>query len=164
MSASSARSAERAIRFKHTYTVRVRARDGAQNWGPWAAGPLIVPKLFQETSTHLKFSKSWKTSKSSTASGGKTKYSTKKGATATFTFTGRAFALVAPKSGSRGKVKVYVDGVFKSTVDLHRSRGLAKVVVATGSWATSGPHTVKLVVAGTRGHARVDVDAIAILR
>jgi subtilisin family serine protease len=162
--ASSARSTERAIRFRHTYTVRVRARDAAQNWGPWAAGPLIVPKLFQETSTHLKFSKGWKTSKSSTASGGKTRSATRRGATATFTFTGRAFAVVAPKSRSRGKVKVYVDGVLKATVNLYRSRGLAKVLVATGSWATAGPHTVKLVVAGTRGHPRVDVDAIAILR
>jgi subtilisin family serine protease len=164
VSASAARTTERAIRFKHTYTVRVRARDGAQNWGPWAAGSLIVPKLFQETSTHLKYSKGWKSSKSSTASGGKTKYATKKGATATFTFTGRAFALVAPKSRGRGKVKVYVDGVFKATVDLHRTKGLAKVLVATGSWATPGLHSVKFVVSGTKGHARFDIDAIAILR
>ena len=163
VSSTTARHADRLLKFGHTYTFRVRARDGARNWGPTAAGPLLAPKLYQETSTRLKYSSGWKSSKSSTASGGKSKYATRKGASATFTFTGRAYALVAAKSSGRGKFRLYVDGVFRSTIDLHRSKGLARVLVATGSWATSGPHSVKLVVAGTKGHARVDVDAFAIL-
>lgn len=158
------RTAERTLKFGHSYMFRVRARDGAGNWGPWANGPLFRPTLYQETSAHLRFTKSWKTSTSSTASGGRTKFSSKKGATATFTFTGRAYALVAPKSSGRGKVKLYVDGVFKSTIDLHRSKGLARVLVATGSWASVGAHTLKLVVVGTHGHARVDVDGFVVLR
>ena len=162
--ATTARTTERAVKFGHAYMFRVRARDGTGNWGPWANGPLIRPALYQESSARLTFSKSWKTSKSSSASGGKTKQSSKKGATARFTFTGRAYALVAPKSSGRGKVKLYVDGVFKSTIDLHRSKGLARVLVATGSWATAGTHTVKLVVVGTRGHPRVDVDGFVVLR
>ncbi len=164
VSSTKARATARAIKFGRTYTFRVRARDGAHNWGPWTTGPLIVPKLYQETSTHLTYRGGWKTAKSSTASGRKSKYATRKGASATFTFTGRAYALIAAKSSGRGKFKVYVDGVFKSTVDLHRAKGLGRVVVATGSWAASGAHTVKLVVAGTKGHARVDVDAVAILK
>jgi subtilisin family serine protease len=164
VSSTKARTADRLLKFGHTYTFRVRARDGAKNWGPLAVGPLLAPKLFQETSTHLAYRGGWTTSKSSTASGGKSKFATRKGASATFTFTGRAYALVAAKSSGRGKFNLYVDGVFKSTVDLHRSKGLGRVVVATGSWASSGAHTVKLVVAGTKGHARVDVDAIAILK
>jgi subtilisin family serine protease len=164
VASTKARTTERALRFGHTYTFRVRARDGAKNWGPLAVGPLLEPKLYQESSTRLTYSRGWKTAKSSTASGGKSKYATRKGASATFTFTGRAYALVAAKSSGRGKFHLYVDGVFKSTIDLHRSKGLARVVVATGSWATAGPHSVRFVVAGTRNHARVDVDAIAILR
>jgi subtilisin family serine protease len=162
--ATTARTTDRDLKFSHSYIFRVRARDGALNWGPYATGPLLRPALYQETSAKLTFSKSWKSSKSSTASGGKSKYSAKKGATASFTFTGRAYALVAPKSSGRGKVKLYVDGVFRSTIDLHRSKGLARVLVATGSWAATGAHTVKLVVVGTKGHARVDVDAFVILR
>ena len=164
VASTSARTTERTVKSGHGYTFRVRARDGARNWGPWVSGPLIRPTLYQETSAHMTFSKSWKASKSSTASGGRTRFSSKKGATATFRFTGRAYALVAPKSRGRGKVKLYVDGVFKSTIDLHRSKGLARVLVATGSWATAGAHTVKLVVVGTRGHARVDVDGFVVLR
>ncbi len=164
VTATTARTTERALKFGHSYMFRVRARDGALNWGAYANGPLLRPALYQETSAKLTFSKSWKSSKSSTASSGKTKYSAKKGATARFTFTGRAYALVAPKSSGRGKVKLYVDGVYTSTIDLHRSKGLARVLVATGSWATSGAHTVKLVVVGTKGHARVDVDAFVVLR
>jgi subtilisin family serine protease len=164
VSSTKARTADRVLKFGHAYTFRVRARDGAKNWGPLAVGPLLVPKLFQETSTGLTYRGGWRTSKSATASGGKSKYATRKGASATFTFTGRAYALVAAKSSGRGKFNLYVDGVFKSTVDLHRPKGIGRVVVAIGSWASSGSHTVKLVVAGTKGHGRVDVDAIAILR
>ena len=123
-----------------------------------------MPKLFQETSTHLTYRGGWKTSKSSTASGGKSKFATRKGASATFTFTGRAYALVAAKSSGRGKFKVYVDGVFKSTVDLHRSKGLGRVVVATGSWASRARTRSSSSWPGRKGHARVDVDAIAILK
>ena len=73
-------------------------------------------------------------------------------------------ALVAPKGPSRGSVKVYVDGVYVSTVSLHRSSYLARVIVFAKAWPTKAAHTVKLVVVGTAGHPRVDVDGFVVIR
>jgi hypothetical protein len=38
------------------------------------------------------------------------------------------------------------------------------VVVFSASWSTNGVHSVKLVVVGTAGRPRVEVDAFPILR
>ena len=46
-----------------------------------------------------------------------------------FTFSGRSVAIVAPKGATRGSAKVYVDGVLKTTVDLHASSTVAQGVV-----------------------------------
>lgn len=81
-----------------------------------------------------------------------------------FSFTGRSVALVSPKGTSRGSVKVYVDGAYVSTVDLHRSSAISKVIVFSRSWSTKARHTVRLVVLGTSGHPRVDVDGFIVVR
>jgi hypothetical protein len=38
------------------------------------------------------------------------------------------------------------------------------VVVWQGTWATSATRTIKLVVVGTAGHPRVDIDAFVVVR
>ena len=73
-------------------------------------------------------------------------------------------ALVAPRGTSRGEAKVYVDGVYDSTISLHRASAQSQVVVFARSWPTKAAHTVKLVVVGTAGHPRVDVDAFVVIR
>ena len=128
------------------------------------AGPSITPLRYQETSSKVAFSSSWRRYSSSSASGGHTRYATRRGATLTFRFTGRAVALIAPMGPTRGSAKLYVDGAYVSTISLHRSRSVPRIVVAARSWTSSGAHTVKLVVNGTARHPRFDVDAFAILR
>ena len=91
-------------------------------------------------------------------------YATRAGASVSFRFTGRAVAVVAPKGSTRGSVKVYVDGVYAGAVSLYRSASVSRVVVFGKSWTASGTHTVKLVVVGTAGRPRVDIDGFAILR
>ena len=151
VSSTTARTADRAAHVRaHVHVPRPGPRR-RQELG--TAGSRPAPRaeaLSRRRARTWPIRGGWTTSKSSTASGGKSKFATRKGASATFTFTGRAYALVAAKSSGRGKVNLYVDGVFKSTVDLHRSKGLGRVVVCDRSWASSGPHTVKLVVAGTQ--------------
>ena len=56
---------------------------------------------------------------------------------------------IAPKGPTRGSAKMYVDGVYVSTVSLYRSRFAPRIVVAARSWSSSGAHTVKLVLVGT---------------
>ena len=57
-----------------------------------------------------------------------------------------------------------MDNVYAGVISLRRSSTANKVVVFARSWPTTGAHTVKLVVLGTSGHPRIDIDAFAILR
>ena len=161
---TSARTADRTLTIGTAWGLRVRARDGAGNLGTWTSGTTITPLRYQETSATVSYSGTWHGLTTSSASGGHERYATRKGASVTFRFTGRAFAIVAPKGTSRGSARLYVDGVYVSTVSLHRSSWTPRIVVAARSWSTSGSHTVKLVVVGTAGHPRVDVDAFLVIR
>ena len=103
----------------------------------------------------------WTTSSSTSASGGSTRYATKSGAWAKFSFTGRAVALIAPKGSSRGSAKVYVDGTYVGTTSEYRSSSQSKIVLFARNWGSNGSHTVKFVLTGTSGHPRFDIDAFA---
>jgi hypothetical protein len=59
---------------------------------------------------------------------------------------------------------VYLDGVLKKRVSLYRSTSLAQVVVYSAGFAVAGPHTLKVVVVGTSGHPRVDLDAFVVMQ
>jgi len=162
--ASSSRNATRSLAFGTTYAFRDRARDGAGNWGAFASGDTVLPLRYQDTSSSVTYSRSWHSYSTSSASGGRTHYASRRGAAVTFRFTGRAFAVIAPKGPTRGSAKLYVDGVYVSTVSLHRSSTLPRIVVAARSWSASGAHTVKLVVSATARYPRFDIDAFAILK
>jgi hypothetical protein len=66
---------------------------------------------------------------------------------------------VAYKGPSRGSAQVFVDGVLKATVNLNASSTVARPQVYAFNWSTNGAHTIKVVVVGTAGHPRIDVDA-----
>ena len=50
------------------------------------------------------------------------------------------------------------------TLDLKASTTRYRAVAWSWGWTTSGTHTVRLVVVGTAGRPRVEVDAFAIVR
>ena len=93
------------------------------------------------------------------------KYATTKGAWATLRFTGSDVAWVAPKDTNRGKADVYLDDVKVATIDLNSSSTSPRKVVFMKSWASSGPHQLKVWVYGALAkRPRVDVDAFVVLR
>ena len=92
------------------------------------------------------------------------RYAKTAGRSVSYTFTGRSIALVTSKSASRGKVKIYVNGVYQTTVDTYRSATQYRAVVWQKSWSTSGTRTIKLVVSGTSGRPRVDLDAFVVVK
>jgi hypothetical protein len=162
--ASTARTALRTLTFGTSYGFGVRARDGAGNWGSWSSPAAVTPTRYQESSSAVRYTGTWGTLRTASASNGHTRYATRRGAAVTFRFTGRAFALIAPKGPTRGSARLYVDGVYVSTVSLYRSVWAPRIVVAARSWPASGTHTARLVLTGTPGHSRFDVDAFAVLR
>ncbi len=157
-------SVDTKVALGSTVRYRVRARDRGGNVGGFVEGPTIRAQVSQQGTSAARYSSGWKKAKSSSASGGSTTYATKAGASVTYRFTGRAIAIVAPKASSRGSFRVYIDGTLAGTVSTYAKKTQTRVVVFARSWTTSQPRTIKLVVAGTKGHPRVDVDAFLVLR
>jgi hypothetical protein len=142
-----------------TYRYRVRATDGNGNTSGYAYGPSFVPRVSDQTSSSVLFAGAWSTGSPSSCYGGTVRYSGSAGALATYSFFGSSGAWVAYKGPTRGSASVYVDGVLKATVNLYASTKSARPVVYAFNWSTNGAHTIKVVVVGTPGHPRVDIDA-----
>ena len=148
----------------HSYRFEVRAHDKAGNVGGWVAGATVKPTLLQQTSTSIHYGGTWATTTSSSYSGGSTRYATAAGASASLTTSARGFAFVTTRGPTRGAVRIYVDGVLKTTIDLLAASTAYRYVAYSVSWGSLGTHTIKIVVVGTAGRPRVDLDAFEILR
>jgi len=148
----------------HAYALRVRARDAAGNWSAWAVADGFRTTVAQDGSSTLRKAGHWRVSRSASWSGHTTRFATAAGASISRTFTGRAVAIVAPRGPHRGSAAVWIDGVRVRTIQLHAAGLHARRIVFTRTWRTAATHTIRVVVAGTPHHPRVDVDAIVILR
>lgn len=145
--------------WNSSYKYGVVGIDDGLNASSSMLGPTLTPIVYQQT-TGVTYGGTWKKASSSSYSGGSVKYSTKAGAWAKFTTSGRSFAFVTTRSSSRGKVKVYVGGKYIKTLKLTSSttryRNLAYVV----NYSSTASHAIKLVVV----KGRVDIDAFVVLK
>jgi len=148
----------------HVYLVRVRAVDSAATSSPWATSPSIRPAAYQEGSSRIAYRGLWSTRIGSSYYGTRDRATRVFGRRASFTFTGRSVAWVSRLGASSGKAWVYVNGTHVATIDLHRATTSYRRVVWSKTWSTSATRTIRVVVRGTPGHPRVDVDAFLILR
>jgi spore germination protein YaaH len=148
----------------HSYRFEVRPTDRAGNVGAWIAGPTFRPALTQQTSSAMTWGGTWTTVNDSRFSGGSARIATAAGARATYSFTGRSIAWVTTFAPNRGIAKVYLDGVLVATIDTGSVTTAYHRVAFAKTWSASGFHTIRIVVAGTAGRPRVDVDAFAVLR
>lgn len=121
-------------------------------------------RISNERSSAISYSGTWKRARHDGYGGGTVAYATSKGASATFTFTGKAVSWNGPLGATRGKAKVYVDGIYVRTVNLYRSSFDARARLFRFSWKSSGKHTLKIVVAGTPGRPMVAIDDFIVVR
>jgi bacillopeptidase F len=148
----------------HGYRARLRVRTPPSWVSPWATSATFSARRVEETSGALTWTGRWSGASGGGASGGHSRTSVQAGATATVAFTGRAIAWAAPTGPTRGAARVYVDGVYRGTVNLHRTSFAGRQLVFRAAWTASGVHALRIVVIGTAHHPRVDVDAFAIIR
>ncbi len=149
----------------HSYRFEVRARDKAGNVGAWKAGPTIRPKLVQQTNDSIVYrGGTWKSAWSTAYSGGSVRYATAAGAKARFTTTARSLAFVTTRGPNRGAARIYIDGAYVTTVDLAAPSHQARYVAFSRTWSSAGTHTIKVVVVGTPGRPRIDLDAFEVIR
>ena len=159
--AATVRSAAATQAVGRVYQYRVRASDQVGNWSPWAGGPDVTSVLVQDRATAVSYTGTWTKLVTTSASGGSATYATAAGARVRTTFSGRGVALVAPVGTTRGSAKIYVDGVYRSTVSFRASAGKSRVVKFAAMFPTLGTHSIDIRLVG---NGRVDVDAFVILR
>jgi subtilisin len=164
-SAATRTAAFRSLAFSTTHRFRVRAQDGDGDWSPWVETAVSVsPSVVGDRSSSLLYHGTWRQNVSTPATGGSITTSTRAGSSVSYRFTGLGVAVVAPTSATRGHVKIYVDGVYRATIDLRSSTTEHRRVVYARSFGSSGTHTVALHVVGTSGRPMVSLDAFVVLR
>jgi hypothetical protein len=143
------------------HSIQVQATDLAGNSA--TSTPLALEQRSgQESAASFTKTKSWKSAAAASA-WGTTRFSKKRGATATYTFSGTDVAWVSSRASKRGKAKVYIDGVKVAVVDLKSATTKSSVIVYASSGLAAGQHTIKVYVNGTGGRPRVDIDGFVVL-
>jgi hypothetical protein len=137
---------------------RVLGGDVVGNGG---SSDVVVRTLAEFQHPSATYAGGWSTASASTA-WGTTRFSKKAGAKASFSFNGTAVAWVAQRGPKRGKAKVYLDGAL-TKVDLRANSLSERRIVFSATNLTPGPHKIKIVVKGTSGRPRVDVDGFVVL-
>lgn len=147
------------LNFGTKYEFAVKAKDGAGNWSAFQYGPAITPKPTDDTAFQLSGATWSRYSWSGYAFGGTAITTSQSGAWIQHSFTGRDVALVAPLFSTAGRAHIYCDGAFKATIDLYSASLRTQATAYWCSFSQYGQHTMKVVVEGTSGRPRVDVDA-----
>lgn len=147
----------------HTYKFRVRARDKAGNVSAWTTAYTWYAYLRQNSYSSIAYSGAWGTVAASSASGGSTKGSSSAGVSASLKFSGRAIGLVTTLGPTRGAAQIWVDGVLAATVNTYADTTSYRHVVFSKTWSSYAAHTIKVVVLGTAGHPRFDIDAFEVI-
>jgi hypothetical protein len=163
-SATTGRSSTRLLSVSKDYRWKVRTTDTANRVGAYRSSLVSRITRIQNTSAAIVYSGTWATSTTTKASGGSERYTNQAGAAATIVVTNvRSFAIVGPKSSTRGSIKVFVDGTLVKTVSERASTTVYRRVLYARS-LTSGigvSHTIRIESAGG---GRIDLDAILTLR
>ena len=134
--------------------------DNAGNLSAFTMTEKFTPNIMQETATKLTYSSGWTRGGLSGASGGKVKYATVSGKTASVQVHRQAVRLGEhPRAEARcGQDRVWT-AVPPTTVNTNASSLTEAYLVYAGGSAANTKHTITLTVNGTAGHPRVDVDA-----
>ena len=163
---ASVRSAiARSLAFGLEHRFRVRAVDTVGNWSPWVeAATTFRLTATGDRAAPVTYKGSWARMTSSPATDRTISTSRSAGASARYQFTGRAIAVVAPTSSTRGKVTVLIDGVSAGTIDLRTATTRHRRVVFARDFGASGTHTIELRVQGTAGRPMVSIDGFVVVR
>jgi Bacterial Ig domain len=147
-----------------SYRYRTRVIDTAGNVSPWSYSPAFILSRTQESAAGIAYSGPWHLASSKTYSGAKARYSTTAGASATFSLNADGVAWVSSRGPSRGSAQVLIDGVLVKTVSLYATKSMPQQIVFSTAWPVTGLHTVQIMVVGTVGHPRVDIDTFIVTR
>ena len=123
-----------------------------------------VRRTANERSKAIEYTGTWRRARHGGYGGDAVAYARSAGASATFTFTGRKVTWNGPTGPTRGQAKVYVDGEYVKTVNTYGRSFDARATLFRTGWKSSGTHTLKIVVVGTKGHSMVAIDDFVVVK
>jgi hypothetical protein len=153
LTGSSERSPARWSSFSRTYVNRIMAIMGGA--ADTAGTGRLSSKAswidshdtrLSEKSKQIAYRFAWLTARHSAYAGDHVRYATRKGASATITFTGTGIAWIGPTGPTRGTARVFIDGKAVASVNLRKSSFHARALLFSKKFATAGEHTLKIVV------------------
>ena len=164
--AGTIRQITKTVRFGgSSYRYRVRAQDSAGNWSPWAEA--VAPTriyVVDDRSSSIKYRGTWSRKSYAYAANRTLTRSKVPGSRATMTFTGRGIAVVAPRTTYRGKMDLYIDGVFVKTLNMRVKPWGSRWVMFARGWGATGTHTIRLRVRSGSTYPLVELDAFLVYR
>jgi alpha-L-fucosidase 2 len=114
-----------------------------------------------DTSNTIYYSKGWNLVTQADYSEGTCYKSSDSKATATFFFTGTQGRFYGAKSNNGGLAEIYVDNVYQTTVDTYSPGFQSNVKLFETPELNAGPHSIRIVVKGTKNNLSSGVQVIA---
>ncbi len=120
------------------------AIDALEVRGGWLLPAWVPASMVDEPDARVGWTGSWGTVRASQFLGGSHKW-TRSGAAATsITFQGTGITWIGSRSRTYGKTRVYLDGVYKGTVDQYRYKTAYRQAIWSSGWLPCGTHTLEL--------------------
>jgi photosystem II stability/assembly factor-like uncharacterized protein len=153
--AAAARGYDAALDPGHAYALRVRADDCHGMQSAWDTTSFTLRR--PATTPPVMFGSAWTVAPSGLH------ITTKTGARATLTFTGREIGIIALRGYRLGKVAVSLDGERIATLNLHALHPAQRRLVFRTPVDTAGKHTLVIRVLASRPHALISLDSLAVI-
>ena len=132
-----------------------------------ATAAVATPGVHENGTSALVLSGGWRTTKTTTASGGTFSTLVGKSGYASLTFKATGVSWVSRPGPQNGVAQVYLDGKLVKTLDLYKKKTEFKKTVWSVKGLSDGTHTVKVVRTGKKnsaaGGANLVVDAFRVL-
>ncbi len=127
---------------------------------PVPAATLLADRHYDDADAAITYAGSWGSATGAGYTGGAVTWASTAGATATLNFTGRTITWFGPVGPTRGSATVFIDGTAAGTVNAFAGSFSARNSLFTHDFGSVGPHTIRIVVAGTADHPTVAIDEL----
>ena len=148
--------------YGRAYGELVKSIDSGETWS-------IVPRLvrYEDLNGTISFEGQWETDEDPGFSAATSRHTTHRGARVSLRFVGSGIAWIGATSSAHGIASVFIDGVFRDTVDLFSVNKSVMTSVFAVSQLDFGPHTITIEASGSKnprsaGYS-IDVDAFDVL-
>lgn len=144
------------------FGVSARGCDGTQS--AFAETSRADIRMSEESAAAVSHSVRWTRLASPDSSGHRILRTTTPGSWMAFKFTGRSFALIAPKGVTYAAVSISVDGGPATRVPLYAGSRAVQNLVYLVNYPSTAKHRVLITARAAGDRRRVDVDAFAFIR